>query len=140
MIPFATLRDYTADRLPAEGILDVPPFDVGPYDPDNAQRWPGRMVIMSPWTGGPMTTEKMFDNQGWMIDVLGEQNNFDDAYDIAVAIDKIWNRVDSTQDVNGVQVNSINRAGGGPNLISFEPASSRYHFNCPYIVQSASGI
>jgi hypothetical protein len=139
VIAFATLRDYTLELLEGEGIIDLPPFDVGPYDPDSAQRFPGRIVLMAPWSGGPMTTEKMFDNQGWMLDVLGEQNNFDDAYDMATAIDRIWNRVDSSQDVNGTWVNFINRAGGGPALVEHDVAS-RYRFNCSYIVQSASGI
>ena len=137
-ITYQIMVDYSISAMNEAGIIDIPPFDPGPYGAMALDNYPGRMHIIQRVTAGPMLVENTFDSPVFGVYSIGEQNSFEDAEKMAMTIDCLWRRIDRSQDLGGVWTLSISRAGGGPQAVSYDDAD-RYHFYCPYVIQAESG-
>lgn len=136
-LTFETMKEL------CDSILDDPEitYDPGPYTGESVLKHaPGKMVIVQRSGGGLMTTEKLIDSPVWVVYVIGDQGEPVQAVEArAMNLDAGLQAVDSSQDVQGTWTLSINRVGGGPELVNLDTAE-RLHFTCSYVAQAESGI
>lgn len=108
--------------------------EAGPELPPSV---PGQFVVLTV-TGGPglLTEEALFDGRSFQARCAGEQNNYDSAENLAMAVDSAFRLATGT--VDGTRVLSLERSGGPPSVLMVDDAD-RHHFVASYTatVQSA---
>lgn len=119
-----SIRDFIG-----EPMLIMEP---GPDDPNTATRF----VKITPGPGMGLSSELMFDQRVYSVEVAGNQGDYDSAEDLAHRIDRFFLRFES-QNVNGVRVLPGGR-NSGPAVLLVDDAQ-RWHFVCSYtlVVESA---
>lgn len=130
---FSQLALFLTERLPAKYLgLEFYP---GPNMPDETAN---RFVVLTR-TGGPgLTTEDLIDVHGWQFRCVGEQNSYDDAEELAFALDAIVLNHGHSQAVDGLWMVEFHRPGSPPTQLLVDNAD-RTHFVASYLasVQSA---
>jgi len=135
LIGFADVQAWLEPKLVAAGYNPLPVFDPGPGPNLDAQDVdPNMLVIVSPWPGGGLTTEELFDQGAVQIRAVGPQNDYDTAEQLARDCDKGMISFDLSQRVNGKWWLSVTRAGGSPALL-LQDQGDRFQFYCNYIVE-----
>lgn len=131
---YATFKEFAQAGLagtPQEGA----PFEPGPDLPNI----PGRFVVLTRFGGPGLNTEDLFDGVGYQVRAVGEQVNYQDAEDLALAIDLWFLRKGFSQRVGGKWMTSIQRLGSPPTPLLVDDAE-RHHFVCSYVVDIESGL
>ena len=117
------------------GLLTVPflaELPVFTTEQDERVGTPVRHLRITPSGGYGELMEGVLLNQEWQFRSVGDQSNYDDAWDIAWAIDQLvlsW----SGTDVGGVRVVVAQRSGSPPTYL-LEDESGRTHFVCSYLL------
>lgn len=132
---YADLRTWTLDRLVGgvyEGVHIMP-------GPDDRQAPPGRFVMFTGIGGPGLNTEYLFDGRSVQALAVGEQNDYQDAEDLAFAIDHIFISAYS-QSVAGKWMTSVTRQGGPPTPLPTVDDADRYRFTCNYTFDVQSSV
>lgn len=137
-LEYADIRDYL---LP---LVDDPAnrkivFNPGPATNQMLQKLsPQAIVFISIGGGAGLTTEQMFDRPFIGIRVVGRQNDYDGAEELANVIDLSLLKRDTSGMVGSTYTLYITRTGGRPQVVEYDVAN-RYHFSCTYIAEAATG-
>lgn len=128
MISLVLLGDIIRNYLDDMMLVAVP----GPDDPDTS----GRFVKLTHEPGLGLSTEDLMDQIAVQVEVAGAQNNYQDAEDLARAVDQCMIR-QTRQKVGEILVYAWTR-GSGPTQSSWDDAK-RWRFTCSYtlFIQSA---
>lgn len=128
----------------AEILVAIPPTDTlnptnwtikpGPELPDI----PGPYVLLTPYGGPGEDLEGAVDDRAWQVRVCGHQLSWEDAEEIANAIDEAFLR-HTTSTVHTERVISVMRSGGPPSPLDIDDAD-RVHFVCSYIFGVGLGL
>jgi hypothetical protein len=129
VIRFDDLRSLLANYLD-DPMLAIEP---GPDDPII----PGRWVKITREAGPGLTTESMFEQILFSVEVAGDQEDYNSAESLAFDVDRFFLR-QTRQKVGGVLVLSWTR-GGGPQPLSIDNAR-RWHFACSYTLDVQSAL
>lgn len=140
---YADLRDFVAAGLED---LDYDPLDPsfpvlspGPPTLDLLKLAPGRQMFLGLGGGPGLTSEELFDRIFISTRVIGQQNDYDDAENLAKQLDTMLLRIDSNGKIGEAPVLYVVRAGGSPTLLERD-TSARYHFTCTYITETQTGL
>lgn len=101
----------------------------GPYEADI----PGEHIIATGYGGPGEDTDGTMDNVSWQFRVIGKQNNYESAEDVAQRLDKgflSWHSARMSE--GGPWLAGIQRSGGAPAPL-LRDDSDRTHFVCSYI-------
>jgi hypothetical protein len=142
VLTYTSVRDWTLGLLTAAlpAGTTLPTFLPGPFsDPNMQDVSPNELVFLHRSGAGPMTNEKLFDAPIFVVYVIGAQGDFDSAETLALLLDQQYAAHDSGVEIGGVYVKTINRAGGGPAVVGWDPAE-RWHFSCSYVFQPQSDV
>lgn len=127
MNTYARIKAWTREVLDNLGYDDVMIYP-GPELPDI----PNRYVVWSRYGGPGMELDGAMDAKSWQMRVVGKQDDYESAEEVADAIDiAMLSHVSSH--VGGVWVSNVQRAGGAP-AVQLVDDSDRTHFVCSYIV------
>lgn len=115
----------------------MPVFDRGPGTDVILQKALAaqRVIFFSLGGGGALTTEGLFDTPFITTRCIGKQRDGDDAEQMAIDLDIGLLSFESNRYMGDALVLSINRSGGGPQLL-MRGAGDRYHFTCSYVVET----
>lgn len=108
-------------------------IEPGPDDPNTATQF----VKITRGPGLGLTSEMMFDQQVFDVEVAGKQGDYDSAEDLAHRIDRYFLRFES-QNVDGARILPGGR-GGGPSVLLVDDAR-RWHFVCSYTLHVPSAL
>lgn len=139
------LKDFLTAELESlgygsPGTQPMPMFDPGPSSDLRLQKLtPRAIVFLSIGDGRGFETEQLFDQPFIRVRTIGTTNDFPSAESLAMDVDKSLCSVVSNMMVGTVLTRFINRAGGGPSLLTRD-AGERYHFSCTYITATATGF
>lgn len=137
---FVTAGFVALGYTPASMDGSFPLLDPGPPSmPSLLRLAPGRMVFLTLGGGAGLTTELLYDRIFISARVIGRQNDFADAEQLAAQLDKMFLQVDSPRKIGTARALYITRTGGAPSLLE-KDASDRYHFSCSYITETKTGL
>lgn len=136
---YSDVRDFVSAGLTALGYgtaKELPDFDPGPNTtPALLAKYVSTVVFLTVGNGIGMTTEEIFDQPFITVRVVGVQNDYDFAEQLAYDVDNILLSVDHNTVVGTAPTLRISRSGGPPQLIDFD-SGSRYHFQNTYIAET----
>lgn len=137
---YSDVKDFLENALTLEGYDPLPLFNPGPATTTAlGQLSAGAIVFLQVGSGAGLTTENLFDRPFITVRVVGVQNDFDYAENLASFIDKTFLAVDGNAVVGEAKSLYITRTGGAPENIDFDNAS-RYHFQASYITETQTGL
>lgn len=109
-------------------------YQHGPGDPLPTK--PDRMVIVAR-TGGPgWALDGAMDDVAFQLRIRGGENNYDDAEDLALSVDRAVLDSRWPQTIGGWTATIAQRVGGPPAFLVRDPAR-RTHFTCNYVLSIA---
>lgn len=120
-----------------QGFLSDPALYVfpGPVIPE----YPKRLVVCTQISSPGLETDGLIDIVGWQVRSIGEQNNYQSAEDLALAIDAGIQGLGNSQDVQGLRLVTAYRSGGPPTPLMVDDAQ-RHHFVCSYLFGVYSAV
>ncbi len=130
---YARMKAFTEAVLVQHGFTDAT-IHPGPALPDV----PGRFIVWTRYGGTGLELEGVLDGKGWQSRVVGFQNDYTSAEEIADVIDTALLSHHSSY-VEGVWVPEIRRVGGAPAAL-MEDDADRTHFVCSYIISHAMAL
>lgn len=142
---YSDLEDFLSTKLQSLGYGNpgsdpMPTFDPGPATDARLQKIsPKAIVFLAIGDGRGFDTEQLFDQPFIRTHIVGKTNNFPSAESLAMDVDKSLCSVVGNMMVGTALTRFINRAGGGPSLLTRD-AGERYHFSCTYITSTATGF
>lgn len=121
------LREWSLGTVAVPSDFVIKP---GPINPDST---PGRLIIVQSYGGPGEDLEGVLDQVSWQVRVIGRQNDYTDAEDVALQIDKSFLEWHSGYMFDGGPwLAGIQRVGGAPSPLLLDDAD-RTHFGCSYI-------
>lgn len=100
---------------------------------------PGQYLLLDR-TGGPgLDAEGVLDVIGWRIESVGDQGSYDDAEDLADAVDRAIMNRGYSRAVNGTWMVAAYRQAGPPQPVYVDTAD-RHHFACGYLFSVDSAL
>lgn len=135
MILVSQFRDWLQPDLRTKvnpNVLVAP----GPDDPDI----PWSYVLITRTGGAGHATDGTTDRVSYQFKSVGEQNQYDQAEQLAYELDKVVLGDGSSfyMPVTNVYLVSVNRMGGGPSALMTDDGD-RTHFVCDYQFEVQSG-
>lgn len=131
------MKAATVKRMIQDG-LDVKYRDLtiefGPQLP----QVPDQFVLITPYGGSGSDVDGLMDLPSFQIRVVGKQEDYDSAEDLAQDIDTIFVQWFSKK-VGPTWVTSIVRVGGPPSPLEVDD-SDRHHFVCSYTATVESAV
>lgn len=100
---------------------------------------PGRIVMVNPATGPGLSTEWVTDVRGFDVTVIGEQEDYDSAEELALWVDRTILGAGGSRQMGDEWVVDVNRFGSAPYNTEVDDAD-RYHFVCSYLFEVQSGL
>jgi hypothetical protein len=137
MMPLMTLAEWVREGLDPQyrvgGARELF-IDIGP----DGSNFPGEHLLVTPGSGGSLTTEDVFDTPAFEFLTVSEQNDYTGGEALAFAIDRrILGLI--SQSLGGIWVTSTQRFGGGPSVTE-KDAADRWRFACTYVLEVESGL
>lgn len=135
---FSQFRDFLIAGLSEPQVERWPSLEFypGPRMPDDTAN---RFVVLTRFGGPGLTTEDVIDIQGWQIRVAGNQNDYNDAEDLAFALDAVVLNRGHSQAVDGLWMADAYRTGSPPTELLVDDAE-RTHFVASYLVSVQSAL
>lgn len=124
---FKVLKTLIEDGLPPEWADRGVFFHPGPDDPDQPVDW---LVVLTVDGGLGLMLDGLLDNVSWQVRVAGPQNMYEDAEDLALAIDKVLMSFIPKR-VEDLLITTVYRVGGQPQQFVVDDAE-RTQFVCSY--------
>jgi hypothetical protein len=139
LLQYADVQSYLEPKLVAKGYDPLPVFDPGPGSfIDAIDVSPDMLIIITPWPGGGLDSEAIFDRAAIQLRTVGPQMDYAKAEQLAIDCDQALISFALSQLVNEKWWLSVQRAGGSPALLQKDDGD-RYHFYCNYIVEVEYG-
>lgn len=141
------MKKYVEAKALVRILLDAKGFTKtkivpGPQLPEN----PDDCVVLTRYGGPGLDADGALDNVSWQVRVIGKQNNYESAEEIADTIDDGFlnhfsSYVQSDPDDASTKrwVPSIERVGGAPSPLLVDDAD-RTHFICSYNASTESAL
>lgn len=121
----------------SDALVDTPWEGVAFHPgPDDLQAPAGRFVLLTRIGGPGFSMEYLFDQVGYQVTSVGEQEDFEDAEGLALALDQVLVMARS-QNYADLRLLQITRQGGAPSPLIVDDAD-RTRFVCSYIVEVES--
>lgn len=140
MLTYSDVEAFIKAGLTEAGISPMPLIDPGPFSiPGLQKKSPNAMVFATVGNGAGLTLEQLYDQVFITIRVLGRQNDYDSAEQLALALDKMFLAVNQPRMIGSTRVLYITRSGGAPQLVDYD-ASQRYSFQTTYITPAGTGL
>lgn len=132
---------WVQDQLKAKGYGKsggprMPKIDPGP--PTIQGLWkksPKGMLFLTLGNGAGLAMEGLFDRTFLVVRVVGEQDNFAYAENLAYDMDDILLAVDHNTTIGTGLTLYVTRTAGPPQLIDYD-ASNRYHYQSTYLMEN----
>lgn len=107
------------------------PLYAGPYIPES----PDRLVVLTATSGpGYLTDEGYPDAVSFQARVRGPSDDEPSAEMLAILLDQLILQLPTPVTIDGVSIGSIQRLGGSPVALPFDPNDLRYDFTCNYVL------
>jgi hypothetical protein len=136
---FADISAFVTEQLSPK-YSPMPVLDPGPSsDARLLKLSPNAIIFLSLGDGRGFDTEQLFDQPFIRTRVVGPQNDYVTAEQLAADVDAALCSVVGNTMVGSALTRFINRAGGAPSLLVRDTAE-RYHFTCTYITATATGF
>lgn len=133
---FAVIEALIKDNLPEVWDDKNVGYYPGPDDPGQ----PVDLMVVASIDGGlGLQLDGVLDNVSWQIKVMGNQNIYADAEQLAEDIDKVFMSFSPGQTVAGLRIITIYRVGGPPSHFIVDSAE-RTQFVCSYYFDVESGL
>lgn len=129
-LKFRAFRDYVRPLMANPDVY----FHPGPDDPDVS----GAFVKLTRVGGAGLEVEGLVDMVEWQVESVGDQNDYDQAEDMADTMDQIVLGMQGKQ-IGGTKVISAWRTGSAPAPLLVDDAQ-RHHFACSYTLRVQSGL
>lgn len=139
-LKYREVVDYLTTGLSGLGYDPLPAFSPGPVSNQNALTISsGAILFINVGGGAGMSTELLYESPFIAIRCVGKAGDFNWAEKFADDVDKLLLRFPSNTKAGDTRVAGIFRAGGRPEMVTWD-TNERYHIQCTYIAESASGI
>lgn len=136
---YSDVRDFVTAGLTEKGYgtsLELPQFDPGPSTAVALlARYTRSVVFLTVGNGIGMTVEELFDQPFITVRVVGTQDDYDYAEQLAKDVDDVLLAVDHNTQIGSSLTLRISRTGGPPQLVDFD-SGSRYHFQNTYVAET----
>ena len=143
---YSDVESFAHDGFVALGYDDTtygfPVLDPGPATDANLQKLSfDRAVFLTIGNGAGLTSEDLFDRLFITTRVVGQQNDYADAEQLAWQLDTMLLSVNAkpVRMIGTARVLYVARTGGGPVVLEKDSAD-RYHFTCTYITETGTGL
>lgn len=117
-----------------------PVIDPGPpTNTENLKLSSDRIVFLGLGGGPGLASEELTDRIFISAHVIGQQNDYADAENLAWQLDTMLLQVCSNSVIGNATALYITRTGGSPTLLE-KDAAERFHFTCSYLVETGTGL